>query len=832
MIRLSRPPAGSRVVHAPHRDRRPRALLLLPALWLGAALLPGPVRAQQTGTVRGTVINSLDSLRFQGVQVSLPGARLTALTDANGAFRFRIVPTGPDTLQASLPGYGTRRVPVTVNDGQVTVAVIDVQPEWAGWLPPPRPDTRLDSLRTVFRDSLGLLPPRDWEDRSPLPSWFRAYLRHSLPFLPQRGPLQYPLVSAELFEWMLLHEPPRPPASGVLVPAGIGVPARHLASTRDTAPAPFLTTPGQSTVVGGTNANLSNQDLEHRETSVAIQPGAERYVLAAANNSQGSPPSLAVFRSSDSGCSWVSDRLPLNPEDSWQADPSVAWAPEGTGWVAAVAEDTVGADRLLKIRLYRTEDRGATWTFAATVSEGGSNDKEMIATPPAGDVHQGRVYVAWTRLSDPHQGGGIRFRWVERDGASMGKILPLSTAPSVGAHVAVGSGGTVYVAWYEWNPDPPAQPSLVLRASRDGGDTFGPPVTIASVRARGYQISLPAMDQQRALIYPVLATAGPREPVVGTPGTSGPSERVFVVWTDLSCGASDPDSVEDPVHTNVYFRASSAQALLGDNATWTGPIQELPPEGPWSDHIQSVPGAQATVYPTDEFNPWMAVDPGREEIHVAYYSTMPRHRLRTQLLHAFSTDGGASFKRGTAPVTNAWTQDDSVTGMSQYGDYSGLAALKGIVLPVWTDHRENLPWDRHQIFSAMVREGSPRPLECPAVTLEFHRSSLTLEPGKTAPVTARILRSGQPATGEWVSLEMGADQVASADRTSVQARDGGRLHFSITGHREGSTRLLAGGAGTVAILPVHVSGPGWPWWLWVLLGAAALGLFLVLLRVG
>jgi hypothetical protein len=766
------------------------------------------------------VISSLDSLRFEGALVSLQGGRRTALTDASGAFLFLAVPTGPDTVQTNLPGYGTRRVPVTVDDGQVTVVVIDVQPEWPSWLPQPRPDTRLDSLRAVFRDSLNLLPPRDWEDRAPLPSWFRAYLRHSLPFLPRQGPLQYPLVSAELFEWMLLYEPPRPPGSGLVVSAGIGVPPRPLVPHRDAPPPPFWTTPGQSTVVGGTNANLSNQALEHRETSVAIQPGAERYVLAAANNSQDATPSLAVFRSSDFGCSWVSGRLPLNPDDSRHADPSVAWGPEGTGWVAAVAEDTVDADKFLKIQLYRTKDRGATWTFAATVSEGGGNDKEMIATAPAGDVHQGRVYVAWTRLSDP-QGGGIRFRWVEHDGASMGEILSLSSNPGVGAHVAVGPGGTVYVAWYEWNPGPPDQPSIVLRASRDGGNTFGPPVRVAPIRARGYQVSLPAVKQQLALIYPVLATAAP-------------PERVFAVWTDLSTGHSDPGSVEDAVHTNVYFSASPAQALMGDNATWTGPVRELPPEGPWSDHIQALPEGELKVYPTDEFNPWMAVDPETGEIHLAYYSTLPRHRLRTQLLHAFSSDGGASFKRGAAPVSNAWTEDDNVTGMSQYGDYSGLAALKGIVLPVWTDHRQNLPGDRHQIFSALVREGSPRPLECPPVTLEFHRSSLTLEPGKTAPVTARILRDGQPATGEWVSLEMGADQVASADRASVQARDGGMLHFSITGYREGSTRLLAGGAGTVAILPVHVSGPGWPWWLWalIILGAVALGLFLVFVRSG
>lgn len=65
--------------------------------------------------------------------------------------------------------------------------------------------TRLDSLRRDMDAQLATLPPKDLEDRSPLPIWFRVYLRTRNPGLPTHGPYQYPRTAARLLQWMVAH---------------------------------------------------------------------------------------------------------------------------------------------------------------------------------------------------------------------------------------------------------------------------------------------------------------------------------------------------------------------------------------------------------------------------------------------------------------------------------------------------------------------------------------------------------------------------------------------------------------------------------------------------
>ncbi len=65
--------------------------------------------------------------------------------------------------------------------------------------------TRLDSLRREFDRQIRALPARDLEDRSPIPIWFRVYLRKQNPDLPTSGPYQYPRTAPRLLRWMLEH---------------------------------------------------------------------------------------------------------------------------------------------------------------------------------------------------------------------------------------------------------------------------------------------------------------------------------------------------------------------------------------------------------------------------------------------------------------------------------------------------------------------------------------------------------------------------------------------------------------------------------------------------
>jgi hypothetical protein len=65
--------------------------------------------------------------------------------------------------------------------------------------------TALDSLRRELDTQISLLPPLDTEDQSPLPIWFRVYLRKQNPDLPTSGPYQYPRTANRLLQWMVAH---------------------------------------------------------------------------------------------------------------------------------------------------------------------------------------------------------------------------------------------------------------------------------------------------------------------------------------------------------------------------------------------------------------------------------------------------------------------------------------------------------------------------------------------------------------------------------------------------------------------------------------------------
>lgn len=71
------------------------------------------------------------------------------------------------------------------------------------WDVPVPLETKLDSLSRLFDRQLHLLPPGDLEDSTPLPIWFRVYLRQTMPDLATSGPYQYPRVATRMLQKML-----------------------------------------------------------------------------------------------------------------------------------------------------------------------------------------------------------------------------------------------------------------------------------------------------------------------------------------------------------------------------------------------------------------------------------------------------------------------------------------------------------------------------------------------------------------------------------------------------------------------------------------------------
>jgi hypothetical protein len=429
-------------------------------------------------------------------------------------------------------------------------------------------------------------------------------------------------------------------------------------------------------------------------------------------------------------------------------------------FAAALVADASGASSAVaKVQLFRSEDRGASWEYVTTVSDGATNDRPSIAFDPGPGGFAGRLYAVWSQLTPP----GIRYKWSEDGGRNWNKLPdPLATDPGYAAHVAVGASGEVYVAWR----DP--EDGIVVRVSPAGGEEFSPRVSMGAPVVQNVRLFIPASSGNPVTSYPTLAVDR--------------SKRVvFLAWMDANPGAGGKPELDlASRHTDVYLARTEDQ---GRHWIKLGPVGGGTP-------------------PRDQFNHWMAVDPKTEEVHLTFYSSgTGTTRGYVDLVHFWSADSGNNWMGGGKVTTVA--TDDSESDPDEFGHYSGIAALNGTSIPIWTDHRPGVNED--QVFAATLVNGTRQDLTCAPATIQFQPASLgNLEPGKTRDVEIRVTRNGVPVRDEWLAIKPSQDGRATTDRPSVQTDGAGVAHLEVQGNEEGPGQITAEGAGTVQILPVTV----------------------------
>jgi outer membrane receptor protein involved in Fe transport len=103
-----------------------RSGILLGLLLLAAA--PSAARAQQTGSIRGTVVAAGRAEALAGVTVRVQGARRAARTDAQGDFSIDGLAPAGYTLQAERIGYQAATLAVSVEAGRAAEVRIELRP--------------------------------------------------------------------------------------------------------------------------------------------------------------------------------------------------------------------------------------------------------------------------------------------------------------------------------------------------------------------------------------------------------------------------------------------------------------------------------------------------------------------------------------------------------------------------------------------------------------------------------------------------------------------------------------------------------------------------------
>jgi TonB-linked SusC/RagA family outer membrane protein len=105
------------------RQRTGRLVRILAAL----AALSSPLAAQ-SGTVRGSVVDSASQRGIPGVSVTVAGSTRGTITDDAGRFTLRNLPSGTSTLRAQRIGYAVQERSVAVNDGDTATVSFTLRP--------------------------------------------------------------------------------------------------------------------------------------------------------------------------------------------------------------------------------------------------------------------------------------------------------------------------------------------------------------------------------------------------------------------------------------------------------------------------------------------------------------------------------------------------------------------------------------------------------------------------------------------------------------------------------------------------------------------------------
>ncbi len=335
----------------------------------------------------------------------------------------------------------------------------------------------------------------------------------------------------------------------------------------------------------------------------------------------------------------------------------------------------------------------------------GQQDKPMmtIDNAPASPTF-GRLYVAW---SQPGTSGGVRMVLASCDTRSAGFPVaarcddadnwtqPVDVYPGADAEgsyiyadVAVGVDGTVFFVNWDYsarNAVLGATCTAEPRTRCGEAGSFSAPKVIATLQEDPVAGPVP-------FACPTFAAPGGRTGVatsVKTDTSDGPERgRVWVAWDDLRpgsgttrCGPTSSGDLAPPRTTDLTWDpwvASARGALPGGSAPSSAVATRL------STDAGSTFGSS-----DDDWFPWLAVDAATGEAHADWYSTRGDPSRRTSEFHLARLTATGDAK----PVV----ADDSVVSTTRsdfsdqtccffgndYGDYTGLDAAQGVVVPTW-----------------------------------------------------------------------------------------------------------------------------------------------------
>jgi hypothetical protein len=394
--------------------------------------------------------------------------------------------------------------------------------------------------------------------------------------------------------------------------------------------------------------------IQPAEVAIAINPKNPDNLVGASFQT-GRPPlpfaASYTYVTMDGGLTWKTG-APQDPQNFIQGDDAMAFSSDGTAYHVHLSFDGIRVERPRRaesgIITSASRDGGLTWADPVPAinhvnSVTPFEDKPGIVTDNApASPFKGNVYLAWTRFDvygshDPEchtqiyfsrsVDGGKTFSMPFRISDTGGDCIDSDNTVE-GAVPAVGPKGEVYVVW--------AGPlGLVFDKSLDGGLTFSKDKVIGQIPG-GWDFPMPGLDRANGM------------PITGVDLSNGPRKgTLYVNWTDERNGDQD-----------VFVTSSS-----DGGETWSAPVRV---------NDDAVKNGKA------QFFTWMAVDPVDGSVNTVFYDRRDTEGTLTRLMMARSVDGGRSFVNHKINL-EPFSCNEAVF----FGDYSGIAAYGGRVVPIF-----------------------------------------------------------------------------------------------------------------------------------------------------
>jgi hypothetical protein len=392
------------------------------------------------------------------------------------------------------------------------------------------------------------------------------------------------------------------------------------------------------------------------EPDIAMDPNDADVVVAVFQEGrcEGGAEDLGFATSLDGGRTWAFGDMPGltrvvgGPFDR-ASDPSVAFGPDGSVYVAGIAFNQRDPCRSA-VAVGRSDDHGHTFGPPVLLADGCTpfNDKPWIAVDTfAGSPFLGRIYVAWSALGP---GGRLVARHSDDRGETwsrLAEVVPAGTPE--GAFPLVQPGGDLTILYRVQFPTG----AVRSRTSHDGGDHFDAPVQVSDYEG----------------IEPDdLRTGG------GVPGgaVDAVTGTMYAVWQDARFRTDG---------RNDIVISSSSRA----GRSWT-PVRRVNPPDP--------PGRSLNHFVA-------AVAAFRDAVHVSYLvrNEVTGQYNRVYTMEATSLDGGDAFGPDVV-LGDAWNLAYAArSGEKKFvGDYMGITASGEAVHAVWCRSfaEPGRPRTRHQ----------------------------------------------------------------------------------------------------------------------------------------